>query len=241
MASETLVYKALYNLYKTIILYIPISSIRVGDEGLVVKNKKLTLSGIAGVLVACLIIAAVSFNPWVMEPTSSDHGFPHFEPPPGAPPLGSLTLSLFISNFTEPIGIDSEAIVTVVVTSKCNMSGVTLTLDLVSPCEPPCGPLGVTVVEGNLSSWTGDLMANISAIFNVRLKIVEEGYARIWAKSSWWYDGWLGYNASDSIWILIHEGNVQISREPITPPGYLEAEPTNGTLPLWPNGTSYIP
>lgn len=180
-------------------------------------NKNLIISAVAGVLVACLIIAATSSNPWIMETPSSDSGFPHFEPPAGAPPLGSLTLNLFISDFTEPIGIGSEAMVTVVVTSKCNMSGVTTTLDLVSPCDPPCGPLGVTIIEGNLSSRTGDLMANVSVIFNLTLKIIEEGYARIWVKTSWWYHGWLGYEASDSIWILIHEGNVQASHEWISP------------------------
>jgi len=189
--------------------------------------KKLTISGTAGVLVACLIIAslAISFKQIAVNTS------PNFELPPGAPPLGSLTATIIISNFTEPLGVGSEAILTVVITSKCDMSNVVVTIDLVSPSDPPSWPLGISVVEGNLSTWTVNLKANISLIFNAKLKIVEEGYARIWAKALWWYNEWLGYPATDSLWILVQENDIQVSHEPITPPGQMPfLPPINATI-----------
>lgn len=195
---------------------------------------RLIVSGLAGVVAACLIFTLV-----VMAPLSNlDRilGFPKL--PPGWP-SDPLDVQVFVSNLTEPLGVGSEGEVAVIITSTKNATDVSVTMEVTSPSIPPSWPLGITVVEGNLSTWVGDLNANISVIFNARIRAVEAGYARIWVSATW-YPGFpdgFSYETSDSIWILIQEDNIQISREPITPPGVIVAKPGNGTLPVWPNGT----
>jgi len=242
MAPETIMYKRLYTTYKAISLYVVECKQLVG-ENMTRESYKPAIAGITGIMVAILIITSLVMVPWARlatpftSPASVDL-------PPGVPPIGSLVVGLFISNFTEPLGVGSEAIVTVVLTSRYDMPDATLKLDLLSPSDPPDLPLGISIIEGNLPVWTGDLRANISVSFNWKIKAMEAGYARIWTTASWWYDGWLGYCDDDSLWLLVQENDIQVSHDPITPPGYFEALPFNGTYfnwPNWLNGTWWIP
>lgn len=197
------------------------------------EAKKLALPGLAGVLVACLIFTTVLVAPWSTATT------PTF--PSGLPLESPLTVNVFISNFTEPLGVGSEAVLTVIVTSTRDVNGTTVKLDLLSPSDPPMWPLGISIIEGNLSTWNGNLRANISISFNAKIKVVEVGYALIRATATWYQYEYLRYNSGDSLYILIFENDIQVSKEPITPPDYYEAKPGNGTLPIWPNGTSWEP
>lgn len=212
------------------------SSIRVGNEELIYENKKVAISGIAGVLVASLIIASVVMAPWTpTTPTSSSP-----KPPPGWPVWPLDMVKLFISNVTEPIGVGSEAVLTVIVTSPYNVSNVTVRLDLLQVIDD--WPIGIVFI-GNSTTWNGDLRANISINFNTRIKTVEVGYARIKATTTWYYEPLdepmkLQDGNWNSVWILVSENGIEVSQEPITPPGVIVAEPNNGTLPVWSNGTS---
>jgi len=199
-------------------------------------TKNLIIYATAGILVACLIITAIVMAPW--ESITSYLGFPKL--PPGWP-SGPLTVQVFISNLTEPHGIGNEGTVTVIVTSTRNVSDVIVQFDLLQVVGNL--PIGIVYIDGNLANitWNGNLEADVSMVFNARMRIVEVGYARIWITATWHENEWLSYQATDSIWILIQESSIQISDEPITPPGFIEAQPSNGTLPIWPNGTLWEP
>jgi len=198
--------------------------------------RNLVIPGIGGILLACAIFSAFVIAPWTSP--MSNVNFPQL--PPGWP-SGPLDVKVVISNLTEPLGVGSEGDVTIIVTSTKDASDVTVTMEVVSPSDPPLWPLGITVVEGNLSTCVGDLKANVSVIFNARIRAVEAGYARMWITVTWYPYESFHFEATDSIWILIQENNIQISYEPITPPGFIEAQPFNGTLPVWPNGTAWEP
>lgn len=197
------------------------------------EAKKLALPGLAGVFVACLIFTAVLVAPW---PTATTPTFPS-----NLPLESPLTVNVIISNLTEPLGPGSEGILTVVVTSTRDVNDTTVKLDLLSPSDPPMWPLGISIIEGNLSTWNGNLRANISVSFNAKIKVVEVGYALIKATATWYQYEYLCYKSGDSLWILILENDIQVSKDPITPPDIIVAEPGNGTLPVWPNGTSPTP
>jgi len=197
---------------------------------------KLLISGLAGVVVACIIFTAVIVSPWsglITSPTSSssDSGFPQL--PPGWP-SGPLGVQVSISNLTDPLGVGSEGEMTIVVASKHDVSDVTAQFELLRVVDEL--PIGIVYTQGNLANitWMGDLRANVSVIFNAKMKAVEVGYARIRVTAIWYPFEGFHYEATDSIWILIQENSIQISHEPITPPGVIVAESGNGTLPLWP-------
>lgn len=199
------------------------------------ENKKIAIYGIAGVLVSCMIIASVAMTPWSRLETM--FGSPRIPPDYPAWPLDMV--KLFISNITEPIGVGSEAVLTVIVTSPYNVSDVTVRLDLLQVVDDL--PIGIVFI-GKSTTWNGDLRANISISFNIRINVLEVAYARIQATTAWYYEPSDEHmNLPDgnwnSVWILVSENDIQVSQEPINPPNYYEAKPANGTLPIWPNGT----
>lgn len=195
-----------------------------------VREMRLIIAGLAGVITACLIFTVVVAAPQ----TSTRYYFSGYDEWLHSP----LNVDVVISNLTEPLGVNSEADVTIIVTSTENASNVTVTMEVVSPSIPPQWPLGITVVEGNFSTWVGDLTANVSVVFRARIRTVEAGYARIWVTATWYEIEYQRRRGEDSVWILIQENDIQVSQEPITPPGVIEARPGNGTLPVWPNGTA---
>jgi hypothetical protein len=205
---------------------------------LIYENKKLAISGITGVLIASLIITSIVLAPWSKPATSGSLG----NPPPGYPAWPLDMVKLFISNVTEPLGVGSEAVLTVIVTSPYDISNVMMKLDLLQVVDD----LSIGIVFlGNLTTWNGDLRANISVSFNVRIKAVEVGYVRIKATLKWYYEPLDQHmelpDIRNSVWILVSENYIQVSQEPITPPDYYEAKPSNETLPIWPNGTLWEP
>lgn len=231
MATETIVYKDLYAVYKGIILYYysivhVLLMIMRGDM-------KATISGITGILIACLIIATVVIAPWTA--ISSFVNAPQVEP--GY--LGwALSVRSFVSNLTEPLGIGSEGILTVIVTSMLDASNVVVQFDM-SP-GGDSWPMGISFVSGNLTTWSGNLKANVSMIFNVRIRAIEAGGARLLVTAKWHAFEWECWVVRDMLFILVQDNDIQVSHDPITPPGYFEAVPFDGP-PIWPNGTSWVP
>jgi hypothetical protein len=193
---------------------------------------RIIIAGLAGIIAACLIFTTVVVAPQTPIIYYDDWFGEWWLHSP-------LSVEVIISNLTEPLGVNSEADVTIIITSTENASDVTVTMEVVSPSIPPRWPLGITVVEGNFSTWIGDLRANISVVFHARIRAVEAGYARIRVTATYpdpSVDG-LSHSGEGSAWILVQESDIQVSQEPITPPGVIEAKPGNGTLPVWPNGT----
>ena len=151
-------------------------------------------------------------------------------PPPGWLG-GALSVRSFVSNFTEPFGVGSECTLTVIVTSTLNASNVVVQFDM-SPVSNSW-PLGINFVGQNLTTWSGDLKANVSMIFNARIKAVEAGYARLLVTTTWYPPEGDGCVIRDMLFILVQENDIQVSHDPvmITTPPDLTVMPGNGTLP----------
>lgn len=97
-----------------------------------------------------------------------------------------LTVNLTVSNFTEPVGVSSEAEITVVVKSRCEISNVTIRIDL-SEAWPSIYSRGISLLDGSSSrSWMVDLQANVSMSFTERIKAFETGFGAIEVTARWW-------------------------------------------------------
>ena len=189
--------------------------------------KNLVIPGIAGILLACAIFSAFVIAPWAS--TTSNVDFPQM--PPGWP-SGALDVKLVISNLTEPLGVGSEGILTVIVTSTRNASDVIVQFDLLQVIDEL--PIGISFVGENLTTWSGDLRANVSMIFTAKIKVVEVGYARIISNATWYPFETFHYVAKDSLWILVLENDIQVSGDFIFPPGSNQTTPNppgNFTIP----------
>jgi hypothetical protein len=174
---------------------------------------RLITSVLVGVATACLIFAVAIVVPQtVIRYYSGGYVDEWLDSP--------LNVEVVISNLTEPVGVNSEADVTIIVTSTKNASNTTVTMEVVSPSIPPQWPLGITVIEGNFSAWVGDLTANVSVVFHARIRAVEAGYARIWITATYPDPAVssLSHRGEDSVWILVQENDIQVSYGPITPP-----------------------
>lgn len=167
-----------------------------------------------------LIIASVVMASWSRPATSTPPSStsPDFPPEYQVWPLDMVTL--FISNFTEPIGVGSEAVLTVIVASPYNVTNVTVRLDLLQVVDD--WPVGIISIGGHSTMWNGDLRANRSISFNAKIKAIEAGYARIVANATWYNDLEECYmELLDSLWIIVLENDIQVSHKPMMPPGSL--------------------
>lgn len=207
-------------------------SISYFGERITQEKKKLIISGFTGVLIASLIIASIFASFWVGPGKSASPSFPS-----GLIIWASDIVKLFVSNFTEPVGVGSEGVLTVFMTSPYDVSNVTLRLELIQDLGASDWPIGIDFVASDSASWNGDLRANISSSFNVKIKAVEVGYAHVWASMTGRYEQ-MSVQAWSSLWIHTSQDDIQASQDPITPPGVIVARNGDGTLPLWPNGTS---
>jgi hypothetical protein len=174
---------------------------------------RLIIAGLAGAIIACLIFTVVVVTPQ----TPLRHYLSGYEEMLSSP----LDVKVVISNLTEPLGVSSEADVTIIVTSTEDASDVTVTMEVTFPSDPPLWPLGITVLGDGFSTWVGDLAANVSVIFHARIRAVEAGYARIWITATYPDTdiGGLSHSGRAGVWILVQENDVQVSYEPMTPPG----------------------
>ncbi len=174
------------------------------------KLKNLVIPGIAGILLACAIFSAFLIVPWTS--TMSELNFPPF--PPGWP-SGPLDVKMVISNLTEPLGVGSEGTLTVIVTSTCNVANVVVQFDLLQASSE--WPIGISLLGENLTTWSGELTANVSMIFTTKIRAVEVGYALTKATTKWYPSEGFHYTSKDSVWILILENDIRVSHEWISP------------------------
>lgn len=162
------------------------------------RIKRLIFSGLMTIMIACLTIAGTLVTPrpeQVRTPVAAETGdeTPASNTCPLACPwrrsmVGDswLTVNLTISNFTEPVGVGSEAEITVVAKSRCDISNVTVQIVL-SEAWPSVYPKGISFLDGSSSrSWMVNLQANISTSFTERIKAFETGFGAIEVTARWW-------------------------------------------------------
>jgi len=193
------------------------------------ENRKLAISGIAGVLVACLTIISVVIPSW----TPSDVNAPQV-PPELLAYAGALSVRSFVSNLTEPLGVGSEGILTVVVTSTLDASNVVVQFDMSQVSDS--WPLGIDFIVENLTTWSGNLKANVSMIFNARIRAVEAGLARLLVTTIW-YLSWVDHVSvcvRDMLCILVQDNDIQVSHYFIAPPGQMPFLPPNDNVTKFP-------
>jgi hypothetical protein len=182
---------------------------------------KLLISGVIGVAIACLIFIGVVAPPW--SELAKSFFSPRVSPnTPTIPIVDNATLSvnLTISNFTEPLGLDSEADVTVKVISRKDMSNVEVKITL-SPIYigqgawpnitwTLIGPKGIDFIDGN-STWIINLIANVSTSFTTRIKATEIGLGVIVATAIWW-DTPSTFHKSEAapLHIKVLENNIEV-------------------------------
>lgn len=189
-------------------------------KALIYGNKKLAISGIAGVLIASLIIASVKMAPWSeLAKSFSSRISPDDQPILLNPTNADITVDLSISNFTEPLGPGSEANVTVTVISKKDVSNVTVKI-AVSPIYmgqgtwpnitwTPIGPQGVGLVDGN-STWMINLTANVSESATIRVKATEVGLGVITVTAVWWETQSTFYKSEGVLYIRVLQDNIVV-------------------------------
>lgn len=172
--------------------------------------KKLAVSGIAGVLVACLIIASVRILPLFKLATHelpksellAVHGVLSESPQPGR---HILNVSFILYEFTEPLGPGSEANLTVTMTPNFNETDVVAMFNI-EPSSPPRSK-GISFADGHSKwIWVGDLEANVSKALNVRLKANEVGFAVMRGYVSWWRY----YDPEEPHFGLLHGGYLRL-------------------------------
>jgi len=183
-------------------------------------SRRFVIYGVAGFLVACLIFTTTTMVPW----SELAKAFSPFIPPDDQPVLlnptnADITVGLSISNFTEPLGPDSEANITVSAIAKKDVSNVTVQIT-VSPIYTgqgtwpnitwvPIGPLGIDLIGGNFT-WTINLAANVSVSATIRIKATEVGVGVIIGSATWWETQSTFYKSEGVLYIRVVEGNIMI-------------------------------
>jgi len=201
---------------------------------LIYENRKLAISGIAGVLVACLIITVV-VTPWsaLLVPSASRAPLVDKIPPPSP-----VTVRLSISDFAEPKRLGSEANLTVTITSTTNLSNVIISLSI-SKADALWSSKGIEFdTFGEDIFWIVNLTAGLPITFSVKVKAMEVGYGKLDATARW--DG------SDLPWdvlgIAVYENEILVFEDylgvlpPLFPPGFQWEPPEN-----WKNWTMPYP
>jgi len=147
---------------------------------MVFKAKGLGFSGMAGVILACLIfVAAVMVFPSQPSipnggPSDGSTGFPG-----GSSPYdGYITVDLSVSDF-EPSELGGEAELTVTVTFRMHDS-FNITIAYIGLSE------GIRFVGGSLT-WSGFLKEDVPESFSARIKAVKVGNWTIKAEANCYY------------------------------------------------------
>jgi hypothetical protein len=168
-------------------------------------------------------------------------------------PVSPINVRLITSGFTEPRGVGSQALLIINVTSSVDAANVSLKISIRKAYED-WPSQGIELISG-FTSWKGDLLANVSVIFNpfATINVTQIGYGRIVAEVTW-YDSssnWEHYSR-DQLGIVVLEDEVLVIEDlggvlpdPF-PPGSNPILPTippdfNGTLPNPPNMTGSLP
>jgi len=146
-------------------------------------------------------------------------------------PVSPINVRLVTSGFTEPRGVGSQALLIINVTSSVDAANVSLKISIRKAYED-WPSQGIELIS-DFTSWEGDLLANVSVIFNpfATVNVTQIGYGRIVAEVTW-YDSssnWEHYSL-DQLGIVVLEDEI------------LVIEDVGGNLPyLLPPGSNPIP
>ncbi|MEM2972446.1 MAG: hypothetical protein QW270_08540 [Candidatus Bathyarchaeia archaeon] len=173
--------------------------------------KKIVLSITMGIAFSLAIFTVLTIMPCT-QPTT-----PQPSPLSEGVPLSAINITLHISQFTEPQGLGSEANLTIEIVSIEDASNVMVNVSL---------PEGISLLEGDLA-WTGNLTANVSSSFNLRIKAVEVGNWTISATAMWYLTSNSWYGDIDRMCICVFEDRIVVTSGECCstkniPPGYNE-------------------
>jgi hypothetical protein len=164
---------------------------------------RLIISGLAGVIAACLIFSALFLSRSNLEMMLGS--------PSNSLPVSPINVKLTISELTEPRGIGSQASVTINVTSSVDAANISLKISLQKAYED-WPSQGVELISG-FTSWKGNLYANVSLIFNsfATINVTQIGYGRIVAEVTW-YDSSSNWEhfSYDQLGIVVLEDEVLV-------------------------------
>jgi len=202
---------------------------------------KLIISGLVGVIAACLIFSTLVLSRSSLETILGYPGYPR-----NSLPVSPINVKLITSGFTEPRGVGSHALVIVNVTSSVDAANVSLKISIRKAYEE-WPSQGIELISG-FTSWKGDLLANVSVIFNpfATVNVTQIGYGRIVAEVTW-YDSssnWEHYSL-DQLGIVVLEDEILVVEDlagvlpHFLPPGFNLTPPPippdfNATLPNFP-------
>jgi hypothetical protein len=200
-----------------------------------VKEMRLIISGLVGVIAACLIFSTLVLSRSNLEMMLGS--------PSNSLPVSPINVRLITSGFTEPRGVGSQALLIINVTSSVDAANVSLKISIRKAYED-WPSQGIELISG-FTSWKGDLLANVSVIFNpfAAINATQIGYGRIVAEVTW-YDSssnWEHYSL-DQLGIVVLEDEVLVIEDlagvlpALFPPGSNPTPPTippdfNATLP----------
>jgi hypothetical protein len=190
-----------------------------------IKMKTL-ISGLRGVIVACLIFTAVVISPWSksLSGTTSPTIPPEWQNLP-APPI---TISLALYNFTEPRGLGSQANLTITVISNTTLPDVVIEIDI-SKGQFGWNSTGIEFIEGQ-TLWIGNLTSDMPITWTIRINASEVGYGIIKVAARW--SNYWDYRLPDrSLGIVVLEDEIQVIEPlnlnaleslvpPVFPPGF---------------------
>jgi len=188
---------------------------------------RLIISGLAGVIAACLIFSTLVLSRSNIEMMLGA--------PNSSLPVSPINVRLITSGFTEPRGVGSQALVTVNVTSSVDAANVSLKISIRKAYED-WPSQGIEPLIGSVTSWNGDLSANVSVIIPfATVNATQIGYGRIVAEVTW-YDSsshWEHYSL-DQLGIVVLEDEILVVENIGGALPYMFPPGSNLTLP-WPS------
>ncbi len=162
--------------------------------------------------------------------------------------LSPITVGLSVSGITQPRGVGSQILLTINVTSSIDLSNVVLQVDL-SKVSQEWNSTGIELDNGT-SSWKVNLLANASVVLNIVIRAREVGYGKLAIEAkAIGYENWVSSVGTggpvDYLGILVQDHEILVFEDingvlpQIFPPDFNPNPPvTPGQLgnftPPWP-------
>jgi hypothetical protein len=145
-----------------------------------VREMRLIIAGLAGAIAACLI-----FSTLILSRSNLEEMLGYTSTRVDVP-ASPIDVRLTISGLTEPRGVGSKALLSISVISRIDAANVSLKIS-VSKAYEDWPSQGIELMS-SLTSWKGDLTANVSVVFNsfATVNCTQIGYGRIFAEATWY-------------------------------------------------------
>jgi hypothetical protein len=189
---------------------------------------RLIIAGLAGAIAASLIFSTLILS----RPNLEKYWYSPVSDVPASP----IDVRLTISGFTEPRGVGSKALLSINVTSSVDAANVSLEISA-SKAYDDWPSQGIELMS-SLTSWKGNLRANVPMIFNsfATVNVTQIGYGKIVAEATWYDPSFSKYKiySIDQLGIAVLGGEVLVIEDlggvlpDLFPPGLIP------TLPIFP-------